>query len=227
MEVGGELRVRLRRLLPGRRGTEAALNDPARQEVVGRPWRIGILRGPMSGFESAVGRAGLEQVGARLAAEGCEVFDYRLPAAFDEAHDVHERIYRRALAYYFSTEWTSSAALFSPRMQDMIGGGLAIAPEQYQADLKRQTELARLFDAEAAGFDALLTLSTADEAPLGLDAPDLPDHCLIWTMVGAPSLSLPVLAGSSGLPVGLQLVARKYADYKLLELARYITQVLG
>ena len=207
--------------------TEAALNDPGRQKPADRPWRVGILRGPQSSFEAKVVRTALEQVARHLAAQGCEVFEYQLPALFGDAHDVHERIYRRALAYYFSREWASSAALFSARMQDMIGGGLAVTPEQYQADLRRQTELTRLFDAEAQGFDVLLTPSTADEAPVGLDAWDLPDHCLIWTMVGAPSISLPVLAGSSGLPVGLQLVARKYADYKLLDFARHLMQVIA
>jgi Asp-tRNA(Asn)/Glu-tRNA(Gln) amidotransferase A subunit family amidase len=207
--------------------SEAALNDPSRRTVAGRPWRVGILRGPMSSFESGSVSAGLERIGARLTSAGCQVFEYRLPAPFDDAHEIHERIYRRALAYYFSTEWASSAALFSPRMEDMIGGGLAIKPEQYQDDLGRQNELTRLFDAEASGFDALLTASTADEAPLGLDAHDLPDHCLIWTMVGAPSLSLPLFVGSTGLPVGLQIVTRKYADYRLLDFARYVMQVMA
>lgn len=204
--------------------TEAALGHPARQRVLGRAWRVGLVQGPKSGFESAAARSGLKRLCARLAAAGCDIFEYRLPDAFEETHDTHERIYRRSLAYYFKTEWSSNSALFSPILQEMIRRGFEISPEQYQADLQRQVKLAQLFDEECEKFDVLIGLSTADDAPIGLDAGDLPDHCLIWTMVGAPSISLPLLSGSSGLPVGVQIVARKYADYKLLDFVRIVVQ---
>jgi len=200
--------------------SEAGLADPARQAPAGRPWRVGVVHGPMSAVERPAVRGRLAEAARRLAEAGCEVFDYALPEAFWQAHETHEAIYRRALAYYFQHEWKSHADKFSPRMQAMIEAGLGIAPEAYQAALARQVELAALFDAEAAGrFDVLIGPSTSDEAPLGLDAEDLPDHCLIWTAAGAPVISLPLLAGTTGLPVGLQLVARRFADYKLLDFA--------
>jgi Asp-tRNA(Asn)/Glu-tRNA(Gln) amidotransferase A subunit family amidase len=204
---------------------ESALANASRQTTGGRRWRVGLVQGPKTSYESKAVRGGVERFAARLSAAGCDVFEYRLPHAFDEAHDIHERIYRRAVAYYFKIEWESNAALFSPVMRDMIRSGGTIAPGQYQADLRRQSELARLFDEESAKFDVLVGVSTADEAPVGLEAPDLPDHCLIWTMVGAPSLSLPLLSGTTGLPVGVQVVSRKYSDYKLLDFADLAVRV--
>ena len=66
----------------------------------------------------------------------------------------------------------------------------------------------------------LIGLSTAGEAPLGLEGKDLPDHCLIWTMCGLPTLSLPMLTGA-GRPCrsGVQIVARRFNDYLLLDFA--------
>jgi Asp-tRNA(Asn)/Glu-tRNA(Gln) amidotransferase A subunit family amidase len=207
--------------------SEAALNDPARQAVTGRPWRVRILRSPLDAHAAPAARSALDRLVQALAGDGCEVADWRLPEALEEAHELHERIYRRSLAYYFQIEWNANAELFSPVLRAMIESGQTIPAERYQDDLRRQRELARLFDAAAAEWDVLLCLSTADEAPVGLASRDLPDHCLIWTLVGAPALSLPLAGGSSGLPVGIQMVARRFADDKLLAFAERVADASG
>ena len=202
--------------------SDAALNDEARQTVAGRPWRVGLVRAATDKHESPAARAALERVAERLAREGCKVEDFVLAGPFEEAHRVHEHIYRRALSYYFKNEWQSAAHKFSPRLAAMIEGGLKIAPETYIEALREQKELAHLFDHEMETRDVLLCLSTACEAPVGLDAPDPPDTCLIWTMVGAPAISLPILSGENGLPVGAQIVARRHNDYLLLRFAKFL-----
>lgn len=202
--------------------SEKALNDGVRQTAGDRRWRVGVVHGPKTQFETPEARAGLNAVVAKLAAAGCETFDYSLLAIFDEAHEIHERIYRRALAYYFDLEWNADVNLFSETMQQMIEGGRAVAPTQYQSDVAKQRELSKLIDWESKKFDVLIGLSTAGEAPLGLDGKDLPDHCLIWTMCGMPVLSLPMLTGKNGLPVGVQIVARRFNDYLLLDFAELL-----
>lgn len=211
--------------------SDAALSDTAHQTPA-KPgkWRVGLMRGPKSSYQSSVVSRELGRLAQKLQAAGMEIVDYDLPAAFNDAHDIHERIYRRALAYYFKLEWAQRPDMFSPVLAEMISDGLTnITPADYHEGVRRQTELAALFDAgiAARGLDALICPTTADEAPIGLDARDLPDHCLIFTMVGASAMTLPLLSGTSGLPVGLQVVTRKYADYKLLSLAREIVQVGG
>ena len=109
----------------------------------------------------------------------------------------------------------------------MIEAGRKIPAELYVENLDRQTKLSRIFDAAATEWDVVLCLSTADEAPVGRNTPDLTDHCLLWTLVGAPAISLPLATGSSGLPVGIQIVARRFADYKLLRFADYVLDISG
>jgi Asp-tRNA(Asn)/Glu-tRNA(Gln) amidotransferase A subunit family amidase len=203
--------------------SERALNDPARQAVHGRRWRIGVVSGPKSASESAAARASLDAVLQRLGGDAAiDLAPALLPPIFDEAHAVHEALYRRALAYYFKLEWGAASEKFSPVLRRMIEAGFAMTPDDYARALARQAALAHELDRVLQDYDVLLGLSTADEAPLGLGAEDLPDHCLIWTMCGVPALSLPLLQGSTGLPVGVQLVARRFADYKLLEFARLL-----
>ena len=207
--------------------SDAALSDQARQSVAGRRWRVGVVRGPKSSGEAAAPLTALERVAAALSRAGIEVGDYTLPAAFDTAHDIHETIYRRALAYYFKTEWQSQDGLFSDRLRRMIEGGLTLPVESYHQACARQTGLARLFDSEMGDRDVLIGLATADEAPAGLDAPEPDDHSLIWTLCGAPALSVPLLAGTGGLPGGVQIVARRFNDYLLLGFARRLVEIAG
>lgn len=202
------------------------MNDPARLTKGKDPWRIGLLQGPKSMLESSAVRQSMAKAVATLEAAGCVVEPFVLPVDFDHAHDVHETIYRRALAYYFKMEWGNARDRFSPVMSAMIEGGLAIPVESYHAATAEQHRLARLIDQELARFDVVICPSTADEAPIGLDTPDVPDHNLIWTMCHLPSLGIPVLAGTSGLPVGLQVTSRRFNDYIVLEFADQFAQTL-
>jgi Asp-tRNA(Asn)/Glu-tRNA(Gln) amidotransferase A subunit family amidase len=200
--------------------SEAALNDPARCKPADRPWRVGLVEVNTDAHIAPLVRKRLSSLANRLAGAGFVVERGVLPPVFANAHDIHETVYRRALAYYFETEWKYARDKFSARMTPMIEGGLAITPDQYYEAIGQQRALSRVFDEFSKGFDILLTASTADEAPVGMDPAEPPDSCLIWTMCGAPTISLPLLSGSTGLPVGAQVVARRYSDYVLLDAAR-------
>ena len=140
---------------------------------------------------------------------------------------MHETIYRRSLCYYFRMEWESGKHDFSPGLAAMIDGGTRIDFPRYEAALRAQTALAREFDSLACAFDVVVCPSTADEAPVGLEAPDIPDHCLLFTMCHAPALSLPLLRGTTGLPVGLQVAARRFGDHDVLAFAAHAFESLA
>jgi Asp-tRNA(Asn)/Glu-tRNA(Gln) amidotransferase A subunit family amidase len=204
---------------------DAALNDPARQSIGQRPWRVGVLHGPKSHHESAAARDGIRQLVERLAMAGCHVEDYSLPPDFDRAHDIHETIYNKSVSYYFRMEWGRAREKFSPRLNQMVEAGRQITPGTYVTALAEQSRLTQLLDDSLEPFDVVLCPSTADEAPIGRDTPDLPDHCLIFTMCRAPSISLPLLRGTTGLPLGAQIVSRRFNDYILLAFADFAASV--
>lgn len=66
-------------------------------------------------------------------------------------------------------------------------------------------------DAVFAHCDVLLTLSTAGEAP-PREQEEAPDSALMWTLTHLPAVSAPAFLSPSGLPFGLQMVARRYND---------------
>lgn len=201
---------------------DAALADLGRRKPEARAWRVGVLEGPKSQLVTPAVCHNFEAAQSRLAAAGCELRPLRLPTVFEGAHEVHETLYRRSLCYYFRMEWESGKHEFSPGLAAMIAGGTRISMAQYEAALRDQAAIARAYDELLKDVDVVICPSTADEAPVGLDSPDIPDHCLIFTMCYAPTLSVPLLRGSTGLPVGLQVAARRFNDYDLLDFARFL-----
>ena len=49
----------------------------------------------------------------------------------------------------------------------------------------------------------------------------------LWTMAGTPSVTLPLFKGPQGLPIGLQLVARRHGEDLLLATARAVERLLA
>jgi Asp-tRNA(Asn)/Glu-tRNA(Gln) amidotransferase A subunit family amidase len=76
-------------------------------------------------------------------------------------------------------------------------------------------------------LDALVTFAAPGEAPLGLDRTGDPVFNRIWTMLHVPCLSLPLATGPHGLPIGVQLVGRRWDDRGLLAVGRAVTAATG
>jgi Asp-tRNA(Asn)/Glu-tRNA(Gln) amidotransferase A subunit family amidase len=206
---------------------EVALNDPARQsKPEARPWRIALVRGPKWDEAEPYARDALMQAGRRIAnAPDVVVEDVEIQELAD-AHEIHSRIYDRALAYYFKEEFKKHT-LVSAVMYEIIERGNRLSLEDYTAALDQQHRIAqRLDDILARDYDVIVTLSTGGEAQRGLDRVDRPDTCLIWTLAHLPAISLPAFRGPLGLPMGLQVVARRYSDHLLLQCARLLCEVL-
>ena len=106
--------------------SEAALNDPSRQIIGERPV-AGRRRARSedgirdSGRRARPRRCGEQAFGLRV----CEFLVTLCRRCSTRRTKSHDRIYRRALAYYFDLEWNADASLFSDIMREMIDGGLA------------------------------------------------------------------------------------------------------
>jgi Asp-tRNA(Asn)/Glu-tRNA(Gln) amidotransferase A subunit family amidase len=76
-------------------------------------------------------------------------------------------------------------------------------------------------------FDALVTPAAPGEAPRGLGTTGNPVFCTMWTYLGTPAVTLPLLRSASGMPLGVQLVARRGNDARLLRTARWLVATLA
>ena len=198
-----------------------------RLEKTERQYTVGFVRTPI--WESVEGYAqqALEDYAAALSkVPGITVREVTLPAQFDNAWDLHRRIYTKALSYYFSKEYTESRDGISTVMCEMIEEGLALSTERYAADLEEQAALSASLDEmlRAEGIDALISPSAKGVAPKGRHSRAGKDAILLWTLCGVPVVGAPLFVGPDRLPFGAQFVAPKYHDYNLLGLLEYLSQ---
>ena len=108
-------------------------------------------------------------------------------------------------------------------MNALIEHGMKVSPERYHHALREQEAIAGEMDVFMQGYDVLISLSTAGEAPLR-EIVEKPDAGLMWTLMQLPLISAPVFRSPSGLPFGLQIVARRYNDYLLYRFCDFLLQ---
>ena len=196
--------------------------DTSTQGIHPTRWRVGLVRGPKWTDAETYAQVALEDFAKQLQlCESVIVEELPLPPAFSEVHDIHQKIYYRMLAYYFKEECRQPEYI-SRSFRKIVEYGNQFTSEDYQSGLRFQNEVKALLDRLFHDFDIILNLSSAGEAPVGLETPDRPDHCLLWTFCHVPVLNLPVFVGPAGLPFGAQIVARKYCDYQLLQFAKFL-----
>lgn len=202
--------------------SNAAISDTARQEKPeGRPWRVGFARTHTWEHAPQYAKDAVEGfIESLKTTPGVEVNDAELPESMQRSHETHATIYNKALSYYFQTEY-KYAEHVSPVMQELIAAGNEVTKDQYLQALAAQAQMIRDMDAYFGEFDILISLSTAGEAPLR-EVTELPDPALMWTLTHLPVVSVPKFTSPSGLPFGMQVVARKYNDYLLLNFLAYL-----
>lgn len=88
-----------------------------------------------------------------------------------------------------------------------------------KAQLESYDNCARLrpvWDDIANKYDAVITPSVVDEAPVGIQDTGSAAFCSMWTILQVPCLNVPGFRGENGLPIGLTIVGARYRDMHVL-----------
>lgn len=199
-----------------------ALKDKSRQvKPHNRPWKIAFCRTHTWKNAPAYAQNSLLEFVKKLTSlDGVQVSELVLPFEFEKSHEVHATIYEKSLSYYFAEEQLQEDSI-SSIMNEMIKKGNRITSDSYFQALQTQEALIRAMDAIMTDYDACICLSTAGAAPLR-NVLELDDPSLMWTLTHLPALNIPVFVSPTNLPFGVQVVARKYNDYLLLDFIEFL-----
>jgi amidase len=112
---------------------------------------------------------------------------------------------------------------------------------EYIEQLERRNEVARLFARFLDRYDAFLLPVTCGpafehcphEAPIPIDGEDveywtaITAHTFPFNLTGNPAVVVPYARSEDGLPIGVQIVGRRWGEMELLAVAKAITEVTG
>ncbi|MFC0388502.1 amidase [Muricoccus vinaceus] len=189
--------------------------------------RIGLCRTALWELAQPAAREAVEDAARRLEAAGATLRDVSLPPDFAGLTEARVTINDHEIARALADEWTNHREGLSERLAATVEKGRAIPRTAYAA-AQGAAEFARArFPDAMAGCDALLTLGAAGEAPEGLASTGDSRFQGLWTLLHGPAIGLPTHRGPKGLPVGVQLVAPRHADRRLLAVARWAMDRLG
>jgi aspartyl-tRNA(Asn)/glutamyl-tRNA(Gln) amidotransferase subunit A len=215
-------------------------NDPASADVPTgdylaqmdggiRGWKVALASDEFFTRADEQVLAALQAAAGVLAQLGAQV----IPAELPEGH---------AAALANGNMVTSDAAAFHRlRLEENPNGfgndvlqrlqmGAARTSSEYVLLRREQSRLRRLYERFFEGFDLLITPSTPVVAP-PIEGPDAIEQARLLTrftapfnLTGLPALSLPCGFSSDGLPIGLQIVGRPWAEAAVLRLAHAYEQ---
>jgi Asp-tRNA(Asn)/Glu-tRNA(Gln) amidotransferase A subunit family amidase len=201
----------------------AALKPPSVGDL-----KIGFYRSPFWDRAEGYTQSHLEDTARKLSRIGARMTDLELPGI--EAN--FERLFRTISGFEFSrtVSWERfnrlgalSAVLRDGRMKD----GLQASYADYRQATRRLERLRLEADDVLDGYDVLITPSAPGEPPQGLKTTGNAIFNSIWTALGTPAVTLPLFKGPSGLPVGLQLIAGRFKDRRLFDVADAVMKALG
>ncbi|MEY2342543.1 amidase [Acidithiobacillus sp. IBUN Pt1247-S3] len=139
-----------------------------------------------------------------------------------------------ALAAFYSQH----SEILHPNLQEQIELGKSVTPEQIFLSLLKFQALSAMVDRVFDQYDFLFTLSNpvtawehADLSPryIGGELASLRDHAAftpLFNYAGCPAINIPLKRSDKMLSVGIQVIARKYRDWELLDFAEHISEII-
>jgi len=187
------------------------------------PPRLAFVRSPAWEHAEPVTREAFAELVETLGEAAAEV---ELGASFEQVIPMHRTIMEVEMAHNLRRDHARGGDRLSPALREMIEGGRARAAVDYTAAVAGIPALNAALDPLFDEFDAILTPAAPGEAPRGLATTGDPVFCTIWTCLGTPAVTLPLLRSTAGMPLGVQLVARRGGDARLLRTARWLVDTL-
>lgn len=191
------------------------------------PPRIARWQGAEWRAASTTAIDAVEQALATLATAGAVIETSTPSAPFDGLTAAQTRLMAAEAARDLAHEARSAGDQLSEALQTLLAEGAAMTPAERMADRALIARCTADLGALFGQADCLAAPAAMDEAPRIEDGTGSPDLCRAFTALGLPSLTIPCGHGPSGLPLGLQLVARPGEDGRLLEIGLWAERMLG
>ena len=156
--------------------------------------------------------------------EHCDEVD--LPSIFSEGLKMQKLIQNADIAKFYGPVMDKAPGVLSEGLVERIELGKTISAVEYNTALDVREALNAGLDEVFERYDAILTPASPGPAPKGLDSTGDPSFNALWTYLGVPCVTLPLLE-ADGLPFGVQLVAARHDEGRLLRNSHWLVDHLN
>ncbi len=169
----------------------------------------------------------LEDAMHSFARAGAHVELRDLPAEFSDLEHAHLVVMSAESTLSMAWERACHADELSADLRERMDAGAAYGAAALVEAKGTFERLQRAFPAAMEGLDILVTPSAPGEAPEGLGWTGDPSFNSIWTALHVPCVTVPAGGGRNGLPLGVQIVARRGEDRAALAWAAWVAAALA
>lgn len=163
---------------------------------------------------------------ARLEAAGASLREIRLPESYRRLAATAQDILSAELYAYHCDRYSQDRELYGRGAAAAIEKGREVTAVAYIHSLRERREIVCDLERTLEGVDVLLTPCTPAAAPKDVTTTGTGVFQVPWSYGGLPAIALPSGLDSRGLPVGVQLVGRRWADESLVAVASWCEAVL-
>lgn len=212
---------------------DIALNNPLADIESGiRGWRIAVLDDPFLEITQVEILRAVQAAVQQLAELGAQVTPVAIPS-LRQAAQANGLIVLSEAATVHRQQLQTHPESFGEDVRARLETGAASSLHEYILARRNQHELRRNFELFFDDFDLLCLPATPVTAPL-LNGPDAVEQARLLTRftapfnyTGLPAIVLPCGFDQTGLPIGLQMVARPWAENALLRAAQAYQNAAG
>jgi Asp-tRNA(Asn)/Glu-tRNA(Gln) amidotransferase A subunit family amidase len=193
--------------------------DPA---INGRPLRIGFYETPYFSEAEEETHVALEETIRLLEDAGHRVEVVLGPAGCDRLNEWQDILMHGEGRASYLVEQARDTDAVHPGVLGVVSTEQGFTHEGMTEAYDHIAALRPRFDAALEPFDAWLTPAVVGEPPHQEKGNRLATFNRLFTALGLPCAGLPGLTGPYGLPVGIQLLAPRFADVHLLAVAKIV-----
>ncbi|QQK74702.1 amidase [Salicibibacter cibarius] len=154
---------------------------------------------------------------SQIKKSGHEIEEVELPVSLEEIEDIWQGIFYPEVHHHLGyLKESNEYDLVGEEIRGAIEKGEKASLNHYLYSLKRRNNLAYKMDKLFQSNDFILLPSARDVAPKGINSTGDPICTVLTSLLGLPVVNIPVGVNEHGLPLGLQLISRKYYDKKVI-----------
>jgi Asp-tRNA(Asn)/Glu-tRNA(Gln) amidotransferase A subunit family amidase len=198
----------------------------AKMELASPP-RLALRKSPEWENVAPAALDAVEKTTALAAQHGADVITDDVPSAFADLAGIQTTIMAYEAARELAHERRCHFDVLSQPLRDLLTDGERISAIAYDDACRQRDKCLSEIDSLFGDADILLAPSALGEAPMFEDGTGDPAMSRAWTLLGLPSITLPCGTGENGLPLGLQIAARRRHDDTLLTIAAWLELLLA